>query len=48
MKKNYMTPYAQMNVIASRDVIALSLIEKANVNDLGNDLDIDLGLSIKQ
>ena len=48
MKKNYMTPYAQMNVIASRDVIALSLIEKTNVNDLGNDLDIDLGLSIKQ
>ena len=48
MKKNYMTPYEQMNVIASRDVIALSLVEKTNVNDLGNDLDIDLGLSIKQ
>ena len=47
MKKNYMTPYAQMNVISSRDVIALSLVEKANVNDLGNDLDIDLGLKLK-
>ena len=47
MKKNYMTPYAQMNVIASRDVIALSLVEKANVNDLGNDIDIELELKLK-
>jgi hypothetical protein len=42
-----MTPFAQMNVIESRDVIALSLVEKANVNDLDNGLDIDLGLSVK-
>jgi hypothetical protein len=48
MKKNYMTPYAQMNVIASRDVIALSFVEKTTVNELDNDIDIDLGLAIKQ
>lgn len=43
MKKNYMTPYAQLNVITSKDVITLSVLGNKNVDDFGDNLDITIG-----
>ena len=34
MKKNYIAPYAEMNAIASRDVIALSFLGEVNIQAL--------------
>ena len=39
MKKNYMTPCAQMDAIASRDVITLSFLGDINIQALESEED---------